>query len=267
MIRKLSESDRRRVMEFLLPEKEFNIFIIGDIENHGFSEDFQELWGEFDDNGDFIAVLLRYMRNSIVYAPGEYRAGEFARMILNHPEITTVMGKTTVIDKLNAAGRLEYSKARTTYLARMQKMDVSPAEPSGQIDVQAASLDDIPLIVELHNSIDEFDYDSAEEKTAALIRDLECKSGRAYFVADRGRVISTALTTAENSFSALVRGVATDTSHRNRGLATACMVALCKDLLNEGKTPCLFYDNPAAGAIYRRLGFQDLGTWQFSMLR
>lgn len=24
---------------------------------------------------------------------------------------------------------------------------------------------------------------------------------------------------------------------------------------------CLFYDNPAAGRIYKRIGFRDIGKW------
>jgi len=266
MIRKLNEEDRRSVMEFLLPEKEFNIFIIGDIENHGFSEDFQELWGEFGDDGRFRAVLLRYMRNAIVYAHGEYKADTFARIIADHPEIQTVMGKTPVIEQLIATGRLTFEKERTTYLARLLELENPGARSVDDIEIRVATAADIPAIVSLHTTIEEFDYDTAEEKTTALARDLACQSGMAYCVFQDDKVVSTALTTAENALSALVRGVATAQSHRNQGLATACMVALCADLLKEGKTPCLFYDNPAAGAIYRRMGFRELGTWQFSLL-
>ena len=39
------------------------------------------------------------------------------------------------------------------------------------------------------------------------------------------------------------------------------MEKLCADLLSEGKTVCLFYHNPKAGAIYKRLGFADIGMW------
>ena len=39
------------------------------------------------------------------------------------------------------------------------------------------------------------------------------------------------------------------------------MVALCEELLGEGKELCLFYDNPDAGTIYKKLGFEDIGFW------
>lgn len=39
------------------------------------------------------------------------------------------------------------------------------------------------------------------------------------------------------------------------------MLTLCKELLNEGKELCLFYDNLDAGSIYKRIGFEDIGFW------
>lgn len=39
------------------------------------------------------------------------------------------------------------------------------------------------------------------------------------------------------------------------------MVKLCDQLLKEEKELCLFYDNPEAGNIYRRIGFEDIGLW------
>jgi len=40
-----------------------------------------------------------------------------------------------------------------------------------------------------------------------------------------------------------------------------CMKRLCTDLIKEGKSLCLFCDNPKAASIYRKIGFQQIGTW------
>ena len=61
--------------------------------------------------------------------------------------------------------------------------------------------------------------------------------------------------------SAMIVGVATDKDYRNQGLASAVMSKLCEEVLNEGKELCLFYDNPSAGKIYKRIGFTDIGIW------
>ena len=57
MIKKLEEKDRAMVMEFLGEEPSINLFIIGDVEAFGFAADFQELWGQFAENGEIEAVL------------------------------------------------------------------------------------------------------------------------------------------------------------------------------------------------------------------
>jgi predicted GNAT family acetyltransferase len=62
----------------------------------------------------------------------------------------------------------------------------------------------------------------------------------------------------------MIVGVCSHPEKRNQGLASLCMEALCHDILAEGKTLCLFYDNPKAGSIYKRLGFKDIGLWSMN---
>ena len=40
------------------------------------------------------------------------------------------------------------------------------------------------------------------------------------------------------------------------------MHRLVVDLEARGKSSVLFFDNPAAGSIYHRLGFRDIGHWR-----
>lgn len=81
-----------------------------------------------------------------------------------------------------------------------------------------------------------------------------------------GKVIVTASTTAENSMSAMVVAVATHPDYRGKGLAKHVVARLCGDLLAEGRSLCLFYDNPNAGLIYKKLGFKDVGFWSMYYL-
>ena len=46
-----------------------------------------------------------------------------------------------------------------------------------------------------------------------------------------------------------------------KGYAAACTALLCEDLQRDNKMPCLFYENPIAGKVYRRLGFEDASRW------
>lgn len=60
---------------------------------------------------------------------------------------------------------------------------------------------------------------------------------------------------------AMVVGVATAKSYRKQGRVSRCLTTLCSDVMAEGKSLCLFYDNPEAGKIYHRLGFKTIDNW------
>ena len=98
---------------------------------------------------------------------------------------------------------------------------------------------------------------SVQNKRVSLEKGL----GRAYLIKENDVIISSASSTAENSQSAMIVGVGTLPEHQKKGLASHCMSKLCRELLEEGKMLCLFYDNPAAGSIYKRIGFVDIGKW------
>lgn len=71
---------------------------------------------------------------------------------------------------------------------------------------------------------------------------------------------------AASSQGAMVIAVATDKAWRGRGLATAVVAELCDVCLGGGlEFMSLFFENPVAARIYRRLGFCDVGS--YAMLR
>ena len=257
MIRKLNKEDKEMVMEYLTKEPALNLFMIGDIENYGFNnEEFQELWGEFDKTGNLKAVLLRYYDNNIIYSRGQYDAKALADIIKdNEPKMVT--GKKSCVEKLDPY--LEIAKKRDTYFAKLDKAgELYKGELLDQIT--KTKLEDVQLIWDLHQRVEEFDNMDSVERKEKKYKD---KTGRGYHIYNetKDKIISCAETTAENSFSAMVIGVATDSGHRKKGLASAVMSKLCKEVLAEGKELCLFYDNPSAGKIYKRIGFEDIGIW------
>ncbi|WP_411677757.1 GNAT family N-acetyltransferase [Caproicibacter sp.] len=86
--------------------------------------------------------------------------------------------------------------------------------------------------------------------------------GRCWGVFQNGRLVAAASSSAENSRSAMIIGVATLPDVRRKGLAGGLVSKLCGELFSEGKQfVCLFYDNPLAGRIYRKIGFQESGEY------
>ena len=64
----------------------------------------------------------------------------------------------------------------------------------------------------------------------------------------------------------MIVGVGTLKEYRGRGYASWLVGKLCQDLLDDGKGfICLFYNNPAAGRIYHRIGFSEMG--EYGLLR
>lgn len=89
------------------------------------------------------------------------------------------------------------------------------------------------------------------------------KGSHAFGVYENGKLCSVAKTTAETEISAMVVGVATLPEYRGKGYAVACvneMINYCLVKLGM-KYICLFYNNPAAGRIYHKAGFEDLGEY------
>lgn len=87
---------------------------------------------------------------------------------------------------------------------------------------------------------------------------------RLYLIEEGGVVLSAAQSSAETPEAAMIGGVATLPTRRNRGLSTRCVHALCAGLFADGiREIGLFYlpANAAAAAVYRRLGFQRDGEW------
>jgi predicted GNAT family acetyltransferase len=126
--------------------------------------------------------------------------------------------------------------------------------------VRIATPDDAEDVARLLLSIEEFgrveysgfaDEIAQGQKRITLIRDE-----------GSGRVISTANAVAESDAAAMIIGVATLASERGKGYASVCVYRLVKDLADRGKSACLFFSNPAAGRIYHRLGFRNIGMWR-----
>ena len=255
MIRKLAEQDRKQVMEYLSEEPAVNLFLLGDIEVFGFDKDFQEVWGSFDERGALGGVLLRYRDNFIPYfKDDEFDDSGFKQIIKEHEGNTMISGVERIVK--NYTQLLPGRKYKSMYFCELthdKKLKETDA------DIKIAVKQDAGRIAELMAQIEEFERPSTEKEIEDRIED---RSGRAYFIEDSsGKMLSIAQTTAENSQSAMVVGVATEKGYRNRGLMSACLSKLCRDVLGEGKTLCLFYDNPRAGSVYLGMGFEPIDNW------
>jgi len=75
------------------------------------------------------------------------------------------------------------------------------------------------------------------------------------------RICSCALLAPEGADAGLIAGVYTIHAARGRGYAAAVVGAISIDLQRDNKLPVLFYENPTAGRVYSRLGFEPCDDW------
>lgn len=260
MIRLLKEKERDLVLRFLESEPSLNLFLIGDIYNNGMHTDFQELWGDFNELGELRAVLLRFYDSYIPYAPGDFDVEGLAAVISDQGIIQMLSGMDSVTKAFRPVLPLNWSKIRQTYFAELVgsgKLEASSRKIS--LEVKKMTVKDVPKIMTLTRDIQEFDISTNTEKM--LTQSLQSGDSRGWWVASGDKAVAMVRTTAENPYSAMIVGVGTHQTYRGQGLASHLLNILCQELLDEGKRLCLFYDNPEAGTIYKRLGFRDIGMW------
>lgn len=265
--RKCIEKDREQILAYVCDEPSFNLFIIGDIEAFGFEEAFQEIWACFDDADIVHGVLLRFNESFIPYWKDEaFDVTAFVNCINDFRNSVDNDGNTKEQKGLILSGKERIMSKMHPFFPELTpkptyfcELNSTKMLPSVDKEVKIAVEADAERIFQLMETIDEF---KISVPPARIAHKIKTKTGRIYYKEDlNGNIISVAQTSAENSLSAMIVGVATHRDHRGQGLMSACLSQLCSDLLQEGKSLCLFYDNPSAGKIYHRIGFQTIGQW------
>lgn len=257
-LQKCTEVDRSDVLEFVFDEPAINLFIIGDIEAFGFEEPFQEVWMSKNEDDKIDAVLLRFNESFIPYWKNvAYDITPIAEQIKQSSssmEHMIVSGKGSLIQVIQH--HFPKLAPKPTYFCELNSKNKLHFVDK---PVQIATEEDAQRIFELMETIEEFTISVPAERIAHKIK---TGTGRIYFLEDeKAQVLSVVQTSAENSKSAMIVGVATRKEYRGQGLMSQCLTRLCLDLLEEGKSVCLFYDNPTAGAVYHRVGFETIGQW------
>ena len=259
MIRKLTEKDQVKVLKYLYQEPSLNIFIIGDIELFGFNVDFQDIFAEFDELGQYLSVVLRYKENILYYSHELYFNEDWVELI-NRYKYEFVSGRKSLIDIIKPY--FPKFKSKEMYFSEVNVFDNSLSIDNELVE-DMKNEEDAELIFDLLKRIDEFDGMKNQEKDDFIkTKMLSIDHSKTYLIKENGICASTATTVADTKKSAMIVAVATHFDYRKKGYASKIMIKLIHEyLVNQKKSLCLFYDNPSAGKIYHRLGFVDKDMW------
>ena len=256
-IRQLNQDDTDDLLELLYRDPYYNIFMIGNLEQMGLDHPDLDYWGSFR-NGQLVGALMRYRAFWNACDGGGADLRGFAWLMDRRGDVRTLHGHDALIARLARLLRdYEVRGERQLHFCRLPEL--KPVLISSH-SVRRATLADLPALATFYSDAEEMSRDEQ-----AVRRCLE--QCRVFVAIAGGRIVSAALTNAETPNLAIIGGVYTPLDFRYQGYASACLVAICQDLAADGKEACLFYDDPVAGGIYRRLGFKEVGYWRLLLLR
>lgn len=279
-MRILHEEDREELLSYVKREPEMNLFLIGDLENFGIDNETVNFYlHEERDRWDF--VILRFHQFFILYSQYEDYNEEEAIAFLSNQKTDCIGGKTELLKRIAPA--FPQWAIESTYMSRCDHVENDVGLPDStqskvsnnmpdaeELILRRLEENDVPEAIGMLTDIEEFARTYKKTKRDEHIKHMtdEMAQGGKVTVGGflNGRLVTVASTSAENSESAMVVGVATVKEHRGKGYASAAVTALCQDCFERGKKYiCLFYSNPVAGRIYNRIGFKEIG--EYGMLR
>ncbi len=258
--RKLGETDRAALRALARQQPENNLFLLGNLESLGLDRPFCTFWGDFAANGSLRGVANRYFTGWSLYGQTDADWSALAALIDADKDAERLQDNPGAIASiLPFLRRCKAANVHVEELMRLEAADFAarPVPPGWQ--VRRATMGDLDALAALY--ADAGDMTRSRPGTERPLRD-----GRVYLALDEaGAVGAAALTNAEMQTPprlAMVGGVFTPPAQRGRGLAASVCSVLCASLLADEITPVLYWKHPAAGHIYRELGFQPIGSWR-----
>ncbi len=259
MIRRLTAQDKDTILDFLYEEPEINLYIIGDIENYGFNTKNLTFYGEFKD-GKPVAVMSKNMSN-ITFYTSEKTFNEAWIDVFNDVGFLFISCKTSFMPAI----KKHYPEMRedvmdfmkSTTFKRDESIDYSGLKILKDEQDAKNVLDLIKTIPELYTVHAKGD----DEAIKYFLRNSN-ENGTTVFYEIDGIVAATASAVYETKKSAMIVAVATHDDHRQKGLGKKVMHYLMDLYVNQKhKTLCLYYDDPRAEKLYKKLNFVDIDRW------
>ncbi len=144
----------------------------------------------------------------------------------------------------------------------MSETDESDAETQAEFPVEKAGEAELLEIAALICTDEGVGGTYTPEGLAAQLLERQRDGfGRNYFIRQNGRIVCHAGTYAEVDDLAVVSGVITAEDSRGQNLADRVVSKLNKELLAEGKHPCLFYYTKSAARLYAKTGYAAGTGW------
>lgn len=267
LVRRLTERDQASLAAFLRHEPGFALFLTGNLPYLNQHNAFIRYWGMFAQRR-LAATLMMVGSRAALYAPPGTNITPLAR-VATIEGADFSMGRADLVEALlallphNAVERREEH-----YLAMLapQAFRVPPLALPPNTTIRRASSRDLDALTRLYDGTDGFERLTTEQVRRTLAGRL--RALRTYVAVNNTVLVSAASTSVETPTAAMIGGVWTSPSARNRGYSTAVVASLARELLRERRQPYLFYlvDNFPAAHVYASVGFHVIGRWSVAYL-
>lgn len=249
MIREAVKEDLLQIYEFIRQDNARNYFIRLGMESK--KPMFEKIVAQWDEGKRLKAVLFKRLSGNLqFYAAGDFDADDFGAE-LTKLEFDSLISPSSYSDCLAAAASLK--KVKTGAIIARLDRGRGMASAGERMDLEYLKVEDLDQVIALYSRV----FDSFSSKEVMEER-LKASRGRGVCIKYQGRIICVVQSEFEEADSALIVGVATAPEEQGKGLATHCLKFLCGELQKEGKDLFLLYDNPTAGKIYEKIGFQAI---------
>lgn len=258
MFEKLKSEGVEEVLAYFSRDRKNCLYSYIDLKKYGIGNPNLEL---YVDRGaeDIRCVLTKYFSGVNVFSFAEdldveetvRQLRELAPSMINAPEET--------IKKLRPAFAADYVY-ECGFVTQIRGVLASREEEFA--DVEEAGEEELPEISRLICSDEGLGGTYEPESFAAqLLERRRDGFGRNLCIRKGGRIVCHAGTYAEVEDLAVISGVITDEDSRGQNLAYRVVSKLSRQLLDEGKLPCLFYFTKSAARLYEKVGFEPGTLW------
>lgn len=250
MIYKCADTHKDLILDFLEMDQLTNLFVIADIERFGFDSLDQDVWAYTNEIDEIEGILLRY-KDIAIPVHGEDFSGldTFLPLLQSLNEIKVISGgKEAVNQYVDHFPDLDRSDTIISVCEELLEY------PQSMNRVEELDKSGIPAYFAWQKEC----FEMVSESELVLSELLDNQDVMIKIIKnEKNEIISSGRLSAESSTAAMITRIGTIKSEESNGYATTITAALTQYCLGKNKKACLFYNNPAAGSVYHRIGYQD----------
>ncbi|QKT05304.1 GNAT family N-acetyltransferase [Mycoplasma sp. OR1901] len=260
-LKKATEDEKDLILDLLYKDDPIQyLFFISDIEEFGLNSDINETYVSENYN----LIIMCFYNNLLIYTKENFSfdASVISEYIKEN-DIKNVIYSSrvnTILENSMTNSNIKF-KVRKEYILKLNNDKFYQINNLDNLESKKIEDEDLENIINSRKRIKEFEGLSAQALDINYLRTSLQKGYYKGFIKYDGQiVISHASVSAQNKNVAMLGGVFTLEEYRKQGHAKDCVLNLTDFLVKNSYSPVLFFDNPHAGSLYYKIGFEDYST-------